>query len=163
MKRLPIIFAAALFVAGCATAREPSYVLAFPGYHGQEWTQTYSAARGEKALQCTLENAGTGARISLLRDPFHSPKPADAARAYRAVMANQGFEISDRLLVEEDGSASFLIEDAARGVSGKVVAVRKRDVDRCVVLIGRWPSTNDAAARADMDAFVRSLSVGHEG
>lgn len=159
MKSPPLFFVLAVLSAGCATA-SPRYAFDYAPPHRESWHRTYAEGRENASLQCVFDDDRTDARIKVYRDPFRSPSPADALRAYRIVLSRRGFEIPDgSLSVGDDGTARFPIADPVHRLKGEVIGVRVPSDRRSVVLIGTWPEENDAAARDGMRQLAANLFI----
>src|SRR5512142_1100355 len=155
MKSSPLFFVFAVIAAGCAVAPPPLYAFDYAPPHRESWRRTYAEGRENASLQCVFDDERTDARVKVYRDPFRSPTPADALRAYRVVLSRRGFEIPDgSLAVADDGTARFPIADPAHRLRGEVIGVRVPSDRKSVVLIGTWPEENDAQARDGMRALA---------
>lgn len=160
MKSSPLFFVFAVIAAGCATAPPPLYAFDYAPPHRESWHRTYAEGRASASLQCVFVDDRSDARVEVRRDPFHSPSPADALRAYRVVLARRGFDIPDApLSIAPDGTARFAIADPAHRLKGEVIGIRVPSDRRTVVLIGAWPEENDALARDDMRLLAANLFI----
>ncbi|HTK05405.1 MAG TPA: hypothetical protein VL500_07505 [Candidatus Eisenbacteria bacterium] len=160
MKRLPLFFVLAVLAAGCATAPPPLYAFDYAPPQRESWHRSYAQGRETSSLQCVFDDDRTDAQVKIYRDPFHSPSPADALRAYRVVMSRRGFEIPDgSLAVAKDGTARFPIADPAHRLKGEVIGIRVPSDRKSVVLIGTWPEENDVAARSGMRLLASNLFI----
>ncbi len=156
---IPLFSVIAVLAAGCASAPPPTYAFDYAPPHRESWHRSYAEGRETASLQCVFDDDRTDARVKVYRDPFHSPTPADALRAYRVVLSNRGFEVQDGVTVGDDGAARFAIADPAHRLKGEVIGLRVPSDRRSVVLIGTWPQENDAQARDRMRLLAANLFI----
>lgn len=160
MKILPIFFAIAVLATSCAAAKPPMYAFDYAPPNRVAWNQTYAEGRETSSLQCVFTDERTDTQVKVYRDPFHSPTPADALRAYRVVLSRRGLDVADSVSkLGADDAARFEIADPSHRLKGEVIGLRVPSDRRSVVLIGMWPEEHDGAARADMRALAANMFI----
>jgi hypothetical protein len=158
MKSSFVLVFAACMLAGCAATKQPVYAFDYSPPHRERWTRSYDEGRATHSLQGFLDDAESGARVTVYRDQFGSPTPADAAKIWRIVLERRGFAVGEEI-DREEGRASFSIADPGHRIKGEVFALRAGDRHRHVVLVGTWPEETDGEARAGMRALVDNLHL----
>ncbi len=161
MKRLssliPMLIVAAAFV-GCARS-VTSYVFSPPTFNQQAWTLAYPKERDTQPVKCILTNDQTGAVITVMLDPSSAPTARYSTMSMQDRMRSAGYNVGALVRYEDSRGeyAGFVFSYGHE--RGKVVAVRRPNVDKTFLLLGVWDESNDVIASIDIDRLAREFDV----
>ena len=161
MKRFSaFIFAlvVAVTVIGCAQS-VTSYGFGFPKFNREAWTLLYPKDRDTESVKCVIFNDRTSALIRIVLDPCNGPTARYSAMSFRHLMRSAGYEVSEIIFSEDERGKYASFTFSSRTEHGRVVAVRRPNVDKTFLLYGRWSETNDAVASDDLERLARGLDI----